>query len=183
MEKNTHGGGPSNSHHASVEDEMLRHWAEEDRQMRGQSPNEEDDNEVEEEDDKEDEETVYEDPHPQNEQPRNDSSVPPVHEAHVVVGYITSALIGPADVEAWKKLWFHNFKHAYNTYFEYATREGFSIKKHYRSRSGRKGDTSGNLIYVTLAYRRQGYKKVSKLKPKVQIGEAVMDPEPQVQPQ
>ncbi|CAN1191389.1 hypothetical protein LINPERHAP2_LOCUS41032 [Linum perenne] len=85
------------------------------------------------------------------------------------------ALIGPADVEAWKKLWFHDFKHAFNTYFDYATREGFAIKIHYRSRSGKKGDNSGKLIYVTLAFRRQGYKKGSLLKPKVQIGEAVMD--------
>ncbi|CAN1154045.1 hypothetical protein LINPERHAP2_LOCUS19787 [Linum perenne] len=177
MAKNTHGCGPSNSHRTSLEEEMLLRWAEEDRQMRAKSLDEEDTDEVDEEDDdddEEDEEIVYEDPPPLNEEPRNDTFVPPMHEG---------ALIGPADVEAWKKLWFHDFKHALNNYFDYATREGFTIKIHYRSHSGRKGDNSGKLIYVTLACHRQGYKKGSLLKPKVQIGEAVMDPEPQVQPE
>ncbi|CAN1141449.1 hypothetical protein LINPERHAP2_LOCUS12505 [Linum perenne] len=163
MAKNTHGCGPSNSHRASLEDEMLLRWAEEDMQMRAKSLDEEDTDEADEEDDdddEEDEDIVYEDPPPRNEEPR--------------------ALSGAADVEAWKKLWFHDFKQAFNNYFDYATREGFAIKIHYQSRSGRKGDNSGKLIYVTLACRRQGYKKGSLLKPKVQIGEAVMDPEPQV---
>ncbi|CAN1177291.1 hypothetical protein LINPERHAP2_LOCUS33015 [Linum perenne] len=129
MEKNTHGGGPSNSHRASLEDEMLLRWAEEDRQLRAKSLDEKDTDEVDDEDDddeEEDEEIVYEDPPPQNEEP---------HEEY---------------------FWSH---------------------------SSWKGDNSGKLIYVTLACRRQGYKKGSKFKPKVQIGEAVMDPKPQVQPQ
>ncbi|CAN1192994.1 hypothetical protein LINPERHAP2_LOCUS41812 [Linum perenne] len=174
MANNSHGCGPSDSHRASLEDDMLLRWAEEDRQMRARSLDEEDTDEADEEDDdddEEEEEIVYEDPPPQ---PRNDTSVPPVHEG---------ALSGPADVEAWKKLWFHDFKHAFNNYYDYATLQGFAIKIHYRSRSGRKGDNSGKLIYVTLACRRQGFKKGSLLKPKVQIGEAVMDLEPQVQPE
>ncbi|CAN1178182.1 hypothetical protein LINPERHAP2_LOCUS33531 [Linum perenne] len=140
MANNSHGCGPSNSHRASLEDDMFLRWVEEDWQMRARSLDEEDTDEADEEeddDDEEEEEIVYEGPPPK---PRNDTSVPPVH-------------------------------------------EGFAIKIHYRSRSGRKGDNSGKLIYVTLACRRQGFKKGSLLKPKVQIGEAVMDPEPQVQPE
>ncbi|CAN1806984.1 hypothetical protein LINPERHAP1_LOCUS24868, partial [Linum perenne] len=80
--------------------------------MRARSRDEEDTDEADEEDDdhdEEEEEIVYEDPPPQ---PRNDATVPPVHEG---------ALSGPADVEAWKKLWFHDFKHAFNKYYDYAT--------------------------------------------------------------
>ncbi|CAN1148598.1 hypothetical protein LINPERPRIM_LOCUS38213, partial [Linum perenne] len=134
MTNNTHGCGPSNSHRASLEDDMLLRWAEEDRQMRAQSLDEEDTDEADEEDDDDDseeEEIVYEDPPPRHEEPRNDTSVPPVHEG---------ALSGPDDVEACLKFWFHDFKHAFNNYFDYATRQGFAIKIHYQSRSGRKGD-------------------------------------------
>ncbi|CAN1121111.1 hypothetical protein LINPERHAP2_LOCUS587 [Linum perenne] len=178
MEKNTHGGGPSNSHHASLEDEMLLRWAEEDRQMRAKSLDEEDTDKVDEEDDdddEEDEEIVYEDPPPLNEEPRNDTSVPPVHES------LGTDWTGKC--RGMKEVVVSRLQTCVQHYFDYATREGFAIKIHYRSRAGRKGDNSEKLIYVTLACRRQGYKKGSLLKPKVQIGEAVMDPEPQVQPQ
>ncbi|CAN1186940.1 hypothetical protein LINPERHAP2_LOCUS38420 [Linum perenne] len=106
--------------------------------------------------------------------PKNAQAQEQVHEGDV---------FRPENVEAWKKLWFHDFKHAFSTYFNYATREGFTIKIQYRSRSGGISDTSGRLIYITLSCRREGFKKGSKLKPKVQTGEAVMDLKPLMQQQ
>ncbi|CAN1164745.1 hypothetical protein LINPERHAP2_LOCUS25746 [Linum perenne] len=152
---------------ADIEDEMLRKWAEEDRVMRGCSSDEDED---------EDGDDFEDDVVPENvEVPA--AEVPHVHEDEYCESF------HPQNVEGWKKLWFRDFKHSYNAYFNYATREGFAIKIQYRSRSGRKGDTSGRLIYVTLSCRWEDFKKGSKLKPKVQIGEAVMDPEPLVQQQ
>ncbi|CAN1183503.1 Protein FAR1-RELATED SEQUENCE 5 [Linum perenne] len=159
------GSAASSSRRADIEDEMLRKWAEEDNVMRGCSSDED-----EEEDD--DGDDFEDDIVPKNvEVPQNSEHV---HEGEA---------FHPQNVEGWKKLWLHDFKHAYSTYFNIATREGFAIKIQYRSRSGRKGDTSGRLIYVTLSCHREGFKKGSKLKPKVQIGEVVMDPEPLVQQQ
>ncbi|CAN1159358.1 hypothetical protein LINPERHAP2_LOCUS22657 [Linum perenne] len=169
--KKPDGSAASSSRRANIEDKMLRKWVEEDKLMRGCSFDEE-----EEEDDDEDgldegilleNEEVHVDEVPQNVEDR-------VQEGEV---------FHPENVDGWNKLWFHDFQHAFNTYFNYATREGFAIKIQYRSHSGRKGDTSGRLIYVTLSCRREGFKKGSKLKPKVQIGEAIMDLEPLVQQQ
>ncbi|CAN1162077.1 Protein FAR1-RELATED SEQUENCE 5 [Linum perenne] len=162
------GSAASSSRRADIEDEMLRKWAEEDRVMRGCSSDEDED---------EDGDDFEDDVVPEN------VEVPAAEVPHVSEHVHEGESFHPQNVEGWKKLWFHDFKHSYNAYFNYATREGFAIKIQYRSRSGRKGDTSGRLIYVTLSCRREGFKKGSKLKPKVQIGEAVMDPEPLVQQQ
>ncbi|CAN1156658.1 hypothetical protein LINPERHAP2_LOCUS21072 [Linum perenne] len=132
------GSAASSSRRADIEDEMLRKWAEEDRVMRGCSSDE---------DENEDGDDFEDDFVPKN-------LVRVMYECclpYVRPSCFTGESFHPQNVEGWKKLWFHDFKHPCNAYFDYATREGF--------------------------------KKGSKLKPKVQIGEAVMDPEPLVQQQ
>ncbi|CAN1181482.1 hypothetical protein LINPERHAP2_LOCUS35417 [Linum perenne] len=91
--------------------------------------------------------------------------------------------VGPEDVDVWKDLRFDTLDDCQSFYADYGRRMLFDTRISYRSTSGRKGDDSGKLWYISYACNKSKWKPNSKKKPKAKIGHVVMDPAPASQPQ
>ncbi|CAN1194229.1 hypothetical protein LINPERHAP2_LOCUS42448 [Linum perenne] len=93
-------------------------------------------------------------------------------------GEVDRGLVGPENEDVWRELRFDNLDDCQRFYADYGRRMLFDTRISYRSTSGRKGDDSGKLWYIGYACNKIKWKKDSKLKPKAQIGPAIMDPDP-----
>ncbi|CAN1179175.1 hypothetical protein LINPERHAP2_LOCUS34052 [Linum perenne] len=98
-------------------------------------------------------------------------------------GEVDRGLVGPENEDVWRELRFDNLDDCQRFYTDYGRRMLFDTRISYRSTSGRKGDDSGKLWYIGYACNKSKWKKDSKLKPKAQIGPAIMDPDPVPEPE